>query len=155
MIEIVPMNRSHIDGMVMVEEQCFNSGYARKTFEKEIENKIAIYFVAVKEDEVVGYVGLWNICGTAEIIDVAVHQDYRRQGVAKRLLEAMIDECERQGIFEINLEVRESNSGARELYKKLGFLENGLRKNYYENKETAILMQKKLLKGETDEDTCN
>ncbi|MBQ2932104.1 MAG: ribosomal protein S18-alanine N-acetyltransferase [Clostridia bacterium] len=155
MIEIVPMNRSHIDGMVVVEEQCFNSGYARKTFEKEIENKIAIYFAAVKEEKVVGYVGLWDICGTAEIIDVAVHRDYRRQGVAKRLLEAMIGECESRGIFEVNLEVRESNFAARELYRKLGFLENGLRKKYYENKETAILMQKKLLKGEADEDTCN
>ncbi len=155
MIEIVPMNRSHIDGMVVVEEQCFNSGYARKTFEKEIENKIAIYFAAVKEEKVVGYVGLWDICGTAEIIDVAVHRDYRRQGVAKRLLEAMIGECENRGIFEVNLEVRESNFAARELYRKLGFLENGLRKKYYENKETAILMQKKLLKGEADEDTCN
>lgn len=155
MIEIVPMNRSHIDGMVVVEEQCFNSGYARKTFEKEIENKIAIYFVAVQQENVLGYVGLWNICGGADIIDVAVHRDYRRQGIAKKLLLAMLDECEKQGIFEVNLEVRESNFAARELYKKLGFLENGLRKKYYENTETAILMQKKLLKGEADEDTCN
>ncbi len=155
MIEIVPMKRSHIDGMVTVEEQCFNSGYARKTFEKEIENKIAIYFVAVQQENVLGYVGLWNICGGADIIDVAVHRDYRRQGIAKKLLLAMLDECEKQGIFEVNLEVRESNFAARELYKKLGFLENGLRKKYYENKETAILMQKKLLKGEADEDTCN
>lgn len=155
MIEIVPMNRSHIDGMVVVEEQCFNSGYARKTFEKEIENKIAIYFVAVQQENVLGYVGLWNICGGADIIDVAVRRDYRRQGIAKKLLLAMLDECEKQGIFEVNLEVRESNFAARELYKKLGFLENGLRKKYYENTETAILMQKKLLKGEADEDTCN
>lgn len=155
MIEFVPMKRSHIEGMVEVEKQCFNSGYAKTTFEKELENKIAIYIVAIADERVLGYIGLWNICGGADIIDVAVHQDFRRQGIAEGLLKAMIAECQKQEVFEINLEVRASNVPARSLYKKLGFEENGLRKRYYENTEDAILMQKRLKGGAADENSCD
>jgi ribosomal-protein-alanine N-acetyltransferase len=142
MIDIKYMERSHIDGMVEVEEQCFNSGYARKTFEKELENKIAVYLVALAKEKVVGYTGIWNMCGTADIIDVAVHRDFRRQGIGQKLILAMLDECKKQGVFEVNLEVRLSNLAAQGLYKKLGFAEVGLRKKYYQNTEDAVLMQK-------------
>lgn len=154
MIEFVLMQRSHIEGMIEVEEQCFSSGFARATFLKELQNKIAIYIVAVDQEKVLGYAGLWNICGSADIMNVAVHRDFRRQGIAEGLLTALIDESKKREVFEINLEVRVSNTPARELYKKLGFIENGLRKKYYENNEDAILMQKRLTKGEYNEDTC-
>ncbi len=155
MIEFVPMKKHHINGMVMLEEQCFNTGFAAKTFEKELENKIAIYFVAVKGDEILGYAGLWNVCGSAEIIEIAVHKESRRQGIASGLLSALANECIKQNVLEINLEVRESNNAARNLYKKHGFVENGLRKRYYDNTEDAILMQKQLRKGENNENSCN
>ncbi len=149
MITFLKMEKSHIEGMTKVEEQCFNSGFAAKTFEKELENKIAIYFVALTEGEVLGYAGLWNICGSADIIDVAVSKDFRRQGIAEGLLKKLFKECENLEITDINLEVRKSNEPAIALYKKLGFNENGLRKRYYENQEDAILMQKILKKGES------
>lgn len=155
MIEIVPMQRRHLDGLVETEEEAFNSGYARKTFEKEFENKIAIYLVAEQNSQVVGYIGVWNICGAADIIDVAVAKEFRRQGIGRMLLSEMIDVCREKGVFEINLEVRVSNHAARELYKKSGFIENGLRKRYYENTEDAILMTKKLDGEDKNEDTCN
>ena len=155
MIEIVPMQRQHLNGLVKVEEEAFNSGYARKTFEKEFENKIAIYLVAVNYSEVVGYIGVWNICGAADIIDVAVLKEFRRCGIGSMLLEKMIDICKEKAVFEINLEVRVSNLAARELYKKFGFKENGLRKKYYENTEDAVLMTKKLDMEGKNEDTCN
>lgn len=155
MITFLKMEKSHIPGMTKVEEECFNSGFAAKTFEKELENKIAIYFVALCENKVLGYAGLWNICGTADIIDVAVGKDFRRQGIAEALLKKLFEECGKLEIKDINLEVRKSNEPAIALYKKLGFCENGLRKRYYENKEDAILMQKVLKKGETNENSCN
>ena len=142
MIEFVPMTKEHIPGMLEVEEQCFNSGFAKATFEKELENKIAVYVVAIENDKVLGYIGLWNICGTAEIMDVAVHKDYRRKGIGEGLILKALEKCESMDVFEINLEVRKSNLAARNLYKKMGFTENGIRKKYYENKEDAILMQK-------------
>ena len=152
MIEFVPMEKCHIPELVEVEKQCFNSGFAKATFEKELENKIAVYFVAIENDQVLGYIGLWNICQTAEIMDVAVCKDHRRRGIGEGLILKMLEECKKLGIFEINLEVRKSNFAARALYKKMGFIENGIRKKYYDNTEDAILMQK----GEcTNEDTCN
>ena len=148
MIEYIPMQRRHIDGLVEIEEQCFNSGFARKTFEKELENKIAAYFVAESDEMPVGYAGLWNICGVADVIDVAVHKDFRRQGIGEKLIEKLIECCKNEKISEINLEVRMSNLAAQSLYKKMGFSEVGQRPNYYENRETAILMKKILTEEE-------
>ena len=148
MIEYIPMQRRHIDGLVEIEEQCFNSGFARKTFEKELENKIAAYFVAESGEKPVGYVGLWNICGVADIIDVAVHKDFRRQGIGEALIENLMEYCKNEDISEINLEVRIGNVAAQSLYKKMGFSEVGQRPNYYENRETAILMKKILTEEE-------
>ena len=154
MIEYVKMEPRHIDGMVEVEEQCFNSGFARKTFEKELDNKIAEYVVAVSDGTVLGYAGFWNICGIADIIDVAVHKDFRRQGIARKMMYELDSICEEKKISEINLEVRESNLAAQSLYEGLGFRVCGRRPNYYENRETAILMKKEI-KEKSDEDTCN
>ncbi len=148
MIEYIPMQRRHIDGLVEVEEQCFNSGFARKTFEKELVNKIAVYFVAEIGEKPVGYAGLWNICGAADIIDVAVHKEFRRQGIGEKLIGKLIECCKNEDISEINLEVRISNLAAQNLYKKMGFSEVGQRPNYYENRETAILMKKILTEEE-------
>ena len=155
MIDYVPMKSEHIDGMVEVEEQCFNSGYAKKTFEKELENKIARYFVALYHGKVVGYAGYWNACGVADIIDVATHTDYRRKGIGQGLVKCLVDACREDGVSELNLEVRVSNTAAIGLYEKMGFSMVGKRKNYYENKEDAYLMQIDFGKGENNEDTCN
>ena len=155
MIDYVPMKREHIDGMVEIEEQCFNSGYGRKTFEKELENKIAKYFVALDNDKVVGYAGFWNACGVADIIDVATHTEWRRKGIGQGLVKRLIDQCQNDGVCELNLEVRVSNTAAIGLYEKMGFSMVGMRKNYYENKEDAYLMQISFGKGEEYEDTCN
>ncbi len=141
MIEFVPMKEEYIEELVVIEEQCFNSGYAKKTFLKELENKLAIYIVAVDEKSVLGYIGLWNICGEADIIDVAVHKDFRRKGIGEGLIQNMLNKCREIGISEVNLEVRKSNIAAQRLYEKMGFARVGLRKLYYENSEDAILMK--------------
>ncbi|MBE7023481.1 MAG: ribosomal-protein-alanine N-acetyltransferase [Ruminococcaceae bacterium] len=147
MIEFVLMEKRHLDGLVKVEEECFNSGYAKNTFEKELENKIAVYFVAEEADEVLGYAGMWNICGSADIMNVGVLKKNRCMGIAQKLLFVIEDYCRRNNVFEINLEVRKSNIPARNLYKKLGYNEIDVRKGYYDGKEDAVIM-KKILTGD-------
>ena len=142
MIDYVPMKPCHLDGLVSVEEECFNSGYGRSTFEKELENKIALYLVAEDEGKVLGYAGLWNICGSADIMNVGVLREYRRCGIAVNLLTRLERYCLDSGIFEINLEVRIGNTPARELYKKLGYKEIAVRKGYYDGKEDGVVMKK-------------
>ena len=142
MINYVPMESHHLDGLAAVEEECFNSGYGRCTFEKELENKIAKYIVAEEDGKVLGYAGLWNICGSADIMNVGVLKEYRRCGIGINLLEGLEKYCIDNGIFEINLEVRVGNIPARELYKKLGYKEITVRKGYYDGKEDGVVMKK-------------
>lgn len=155
MIEYEKMNSSHIDGMVAVEKECFGSGFARKTFERELENKLAVYLVALLDGEIVGYAGAWNICGEVDIMNVGVSKAARRRGIASGLLRRLLIECRTEGVCEVNLEVRKGNTAARELYQKLGFCEVGLRKGYYDGKEDAVLMKFSCLEENTDENTCN
>lgn len=148
MIEYVEMSREHMDGLIEIEEQCFNSGFAKQTFEKELENKISMYVTAVENKKVLGYAGLWNICGEADIMHVGVHKGFRRMGLAYGMLNRLIELCKENEIFAINLEVRKSNLAAQGLYKKLGFEEVGLRKKYYDNTEDAVLMKLDLEKDD-------
>ena len=147
MIDYLPMEARHLEGLVKVEEECFNSGYGRSTFQKELENKIAIYLVAEECGKVLGYAGLWNICGCADIMNVGVLKDCRRMGIGAELLRRLEDCCTKEEIDEINLEVRVSNNPARSLYRKMGYEEIDIRKGYYDGKEDAVIM-KKILKKE-------
>lgn len=147
MINYVPMTSRHIDDLVKIEEQCFNSGFARATFQKELENKIAFYIVAEYEGTAVGYAGLWNVCQSADIMNVGVDPDFRRRGIAEAMIAELEKFCLDSGIFEINLEVRIGNIPARQLYKKMGFCEIGIRKGYYDGKEDGVFMKKVLGKG--------
>lgn len=155
MISYVPMKKTHIDDLCSVEEQCFHSGFARQTFERELENRISDYIVAEDGGTAVGYAGMWSVCGVADIMNVGVRPDCRRRGIARGMLDALIAVCSGKGITEINLEVRESNVPARALYKKLGFCEFGIRCGYYDGKEDAVLMKLQLSEENTDENTCD
>lgn len=134
------MNEEYIDQMAEIEDLCFHSGFGKQTFLRELKNKIAYYIVAITDGQVSGYGGIWNICGEADIIDIATHPNFRRRGIAEGILSQLIAFCQKEGYTKINLEVRESNIAARSLYEKCGFSPCGTRKNYYENRETAILM---------------
>jgi ribosomal-protein-alanine N-acetyltransferase len=77
----------------------------------------------------------------AHIVTIATHPDFRRQGLGRRLLQAMIDKAIDAGALEITLEVRASNYAAQALYRSMGFVVVGVRKHYYhDNGEDAILM---------------
>ncbi|MDZ7542793.1 ribosomal-protein-alanine N-acetyltransferase, partial [Clostridium perfringens] len=101
------------------------------------------YIIAkdIEKNSVIGFVGVWIIVGEADITNIAVHPNYRKLGVGSKLLSSLINICDDLSCSLINLEVRASNISAQNLYKKFSFIENGLRKGYYEDtKEDAILM---------------
>lgn len=139
---IEKMEMKHIGAIAEIEKCEFGLSCAEKTLLKELENKIAAYFVATEENEVLGYIGIWNICGEGEVINTATRKNKRRMGVATRLLNEAFSFCREKGIKTLHLEVRETNIPAICLYKKLGFIKDGERKNYYDGKETAILMSR-------------
>ena len=143
MIEIVPMEAKHIDGVLAVEEATFSIPWTRNDFEKEVENNIAIYYVAIKDGKVVGYAGMWHVVIEGHITNVGVLEEARGLGIGAMLMEKLIEVAEEKQMYGITLEVRMGNAPAQGLYHKYGFKAEGIRKNYYpDTKEDAIIMWK-------------
>ncbi|PMQ01771.1 MAG: ribosomal-protein-alanine N-acetyltransferase [Dictyoglomus sp. NZ13-RE01] len=144
-IEIRPMELKDIDDVYEINRLSFSSPWSKESFERElISNKIAHYFVALLDEKIVGYIGIWQIFQEAQITAIAVHPDYRRMGIGEALLDYIINLCEQNYIKEIILEVRVSNTIAQNLYYKKGFKKVGIRKWYYKDGEDALVMVKKL-----------
>ena len=106
----------------------------------ELKSQNSEFVCAKIENKVVGFAGIKIVLDTADIMNIAVREDYRRQGIATLLLNNILDICNEKNIKTINLEVNEENFSAIRLYQKFGFEENGRRKKYYDNKFDAILM---------------
>jgi ribosomal-protein-alanine N-acetyltransferase len=95
--------------------------------------------------QLVGFLAARQVADEAEILNIAVHRDFRRKGVASALLLAALDKFQRSTITRVFLELRESNRPARALYERNGFVPSGLRKSYYRDPaEHALCMRKKL-----------
>lgn len=108
----------------------------------ELFKHISHNFVALSNDTVVGFIGMWIIAGEAQINTIAIDSKYRNQGIGTKLLKHSINYCKEVNAYEINLEVRESNEAAKKLYLNLGFTLVGERKKYYSNNgETALLLK--------------
>ena len=108
----------------------------------ELNSEISRFICAKYENKMVGFAGIKVVLDEADIMNIAVKKDYRRQGIATLLLNHILDFCKEKGIKTINLEVNEENFSAISLYQKFGFEECGRRKQYYDNKYDAILMKK-------------
>lgn len=134
---------SDIDMMTSLDEICFTVPWRREDFEKELTgNHLALYIVAEDNGQVVGYAGLWCIVDEGHITNVAVHPDYRKEGLGWKLVNTMlINASEKFGTKNFTLEVRVSNMPAIKLYRSFGFAEVGRRRKYYsDNKEDAAIM---------------
>ena len=140
---IQKMREAHIDDVCMLEKMCFPKPWTRQMLIGELENEAAHYIVYILDGVVVGYAGYWYTPDCADITNVAVHPDYRRMGIASKLIESMVCEAKILGANRMMLEVRVSNSVARMLYEKHGFSQIAIRKRYYsDNGEDAIIMIK-------------
>ena len=140
-MELQPLSREHIDGIMEIENDSFSIPWSRGSMEKELENKLAIYIVAMEDDKVVGYAGMWHVVTEGHITNIAVHKDYRGKGVGQALVKGLIDIAKEKEMIGVTLEGRPSNETALHIYKKYGFKLSGVRKEYYDdNKEDAYIM---------------
>lgn len=143
MIEYLQMLPVHVLQVSQLEEQCFSMPWSRQAFASELSNPLSLWFVAVEGQTVAGYVGSQSVMGEADMMNLAVSPNYRRQGIGERLIQTLIAELKIRGTSCLTLEVRASNAPAIALYKKMGFSQVGCRPNYYSApKEDALILRK-------------
>lgn len=138
-IKITPLKEELVKDVYNVEVSAFTHPWSIDSFYEEVKNPLAKYFVLIKDNEVVGYVGLWHILDEGHITNIAIKKEYQGQGLSNFLLKEIIDYKNKENLIFLTLEVRESNIKAQKLYEKYNFKKIGERKKYYENNETAYL----------------
>ncbi len=149
---IVAMNVGHVPQIAALEKRCFTDPWSEASVASELENPLGLWLVEEREGVVAGYIGSQSVPPEADVMNVAVAPEFRRQGIASALLSALAARLAVQGIRSLTLEVRVSNAAARALYAAFGFAEIGRRKNYYlEPKEDALILRKEL----SDADSCH
>lgn len=145
-IEITNMRRVHLTDVMRIEKEAFSTPWTEEMFRQEVEdNEMSRSFVALYEGRLIGYFVAWFIHDQVHLLNIAVASSHKRRGIAKRMLEYLIDLSTNQNKQMITLEVRESNESAIALYRAFGFIQIGLRREYYtDDKENAVLMLKYL-----------
>lgn len=143
MINITPMTPDHVSRIAQLERLCFSDPWSENSVASELNNPLSLWLTALEEDTVVGYIGSQSVLGESDMMNVAVHPDHRRRGIARKLIEELVEALKQRGNHSLTLEVRASNTPAIALYEKLGFQEAGRRRNYYRNpKEDALILRK-------------
>lgn len=141
---IKPLTEEYVDQVCVLEEEAFSMPWHRESFLEMIENENACYLVGIINDMVVASCGLRNIVGDGEITNVVTAADMRGNGIAEKMLLQLMEQGIQMGVEAFTLEVRKSNEAAVHLYEKLGFVTEGIRKNFYEEPiEDALIMWKR------------
>ena len=140
---ITNMTSTHVSQVAELEKICFSDPWSERSVASELENPLSLWLVAQEGERVAGYIGSQSVMGESDMMNVAVHPDFRRRGIAEALCRALVEALKEKGNHCLTLEVRASNAPAISLYEKLGFTQVGLRKNYYRNpKEDALILRK-------------
>jgi len=136
------MTLEDVDAVFELERLAFPTPWPRDAFVNELTiNQNAKYVVALSDGQVAAYCGMWIVLDEAHITNIAVHPSFRGRKIGERLMRQMMGLAYLLGARSMTLEVRPSNTAARNMYAKLGFAEHGRRKQYYsDNNEDAIIM---------------
>ena len=142
-IFIDKMSASDIEAVIKIEEEAYGEHHwSKSAFYDEMNNNLAKYYVAKTiENEIVGFAGTWHIIDEGHITTIAVKKGYQRNHIGEAIVIKIIEDCYKNEIKYLTLEVRVSNTPAIGLYEKYGFKSLGTRKGYYQdNNEDALIM---------------
>ena len=141
-LTIEPMRRRHLRGVIAIEQQTNHRPWSLGLFMGELRMPTSrAYVVAMDRHHVVGFGGLMVTGEEGHVTNIAVHPDFRRLGIAARMMVATMREAIDRGVIAVTLEVRTSNAAAQELYRRFGFAPGGIRRNYYADLgEDALIM---------------
>ena len=132
-----------IDAILAIEQASFTNPWTREMYLAELKNEGVSFFYLARDKgrRIVGFCSFWRVLDELHINNLAVVPEFRRLGVASGLLRRVMDEAARFGIRRTMLEVRQSNTPARQLYEKFGFVVAGTRSKYYTNPiEDALVL---------------
>ena len=129
---IRPMEVSDTEQVELIEKQIFSIPWSQKSFEDACQSEDNIYLVCEMNGQIAGYCGLWTVLGEGNITNMAVSGGLRRLGIAEALMKEMEKRGMSKNVVTYFLEVRKSNEAAVNLYKKMGYVQIGVRKNFYE-----------------------
>ena len=142
-LSIAPLRRRDLAEIEPIEQASYPRPWTTAVFQSELDmarRGERHYVVARRERRLVGYAGLMFAVGDGHVTNIATDPAVRRSGVATRLLAELAWGAIERQCEALTLEVRASNTGAQELYRRFGFAPVGVRQKYYENTEDAIVM---------------
>ena len=142
-MNITRMNESHVAQVAVLEKMCFSDPWSENSVASELNNPLSLWLVAEENQTVCGYIGSQTVLDETDMMNIAVHPECRRRGIAAALIAELVHQLRERGSHILRLEVRESNAPAIALYEAMGFTRLGLRKNYYRNpKENGLILGK-------------
>ncbi len=139
------MTAADLDEVLEIERRSFPEPWTRGMFLHELKVPFSTTVLMRADDpphELVGYVCHWLVGDEMQILNVAVRPERRQHGLGRALVQLVLDEARRAGVRVVTLEVQRSNAAAIALYRALGFVETGTRRNYYGSGEDALLMSR-------------
>ena len=143
-ILVRPMQKEDVPAISKLEEEAFSMPWKPEDFLDMVDREGSLYVTALCDGKVIGCCGVTNACGDGDINNVVVAEEWRGQGVGKKMLETLMEWGKRIGIENYTLEVRVSNTPAIRLYESLGFESAGIRPGFYDRpKEDASIMWKR------------
>lgn len=136
------MVEEDVDSVEQIEQQLFSKPWTKQDFINSLSDMHNIYIVVENEQqEIVGYSGIWGVLDEGQITNVAVRTEDQGAGIGYAMLSELIEIGRNEGLQQFTLEVRKSNEKAIRLYERLGFVEEGIRKDFYDKPvEDAIIM---------------
>jgi ribosomal-protein-alanine N-acetyltransferase len=136
------MSTEDLSGLVAVEQASFLNPWSHEMYVAELQNPDVSHLLVAKDSEgrVVGFCGFWRVLDELHINNLAVLPEYRRQGIASKILDRVFAEGRRVGATRATLEVRRSNEIARRLYERFGFAVAGVRRGYYRRPDEDALV---------------
>jgi ribosomal-protein-alanine N-acetyltransferase len=130
-----------LDEVMAIERTSFRHPWSSRFFLEELQVACARSVLAEINGKIIGYVLFWLLPEEVDIHNIAVHTEFRRQGIGHVLLRQVAEQARSRNSSRITLEVRVSNLPAQKLYQSMGFVSKGLRKGYYsDDGEDALMM---------------
>lgn len=143
MITLRKMQERDVSNIAALERECFSLPWPEEAVAFELTNPLSLWLVAQEDGRFAGYIGSQSVLNEADMMNLAVHPDFRRRGVGEKLVTGLVQELVARRVRCLTLEVRASNAGAIALYEKLGFCQVGRRPKYYQKpKEDALILRK-------------